>query len=38
LAGGEELARVPGVRRDRRLDMNPVPVVTDVGVRTGARY
>ena len=37
LAGGEELVRVPGVRRDRRLDMVPVVVVTDVDVRTDHR-
>ena len=37
LAGDEELAGVPGVRRDRRPDMVPVAVVTDANVRTDAR-
>ena len=37
LASGEELERVLGIRRDRRLDMDPVPVVTDPDVRTDPR-
>ena len=33
LAGGEELARVAGIDRDRGLDIDPVVIVADVDVR-----
>src|SRR5215469_9226430 len=33
LAGGQELARVAGIGRDRGLDMDPVVIVAGVDVR-----